>query len=441
MIAGAGAIAVPFVLSWSIKRPEAAAFVLIAASAVPKIFIEIGGLKSRPEHIIGGLLIFVVPFVWKKREQPVLWIFPDYLLLAYVSLNFVSSAFLSVSPAQTVKWAVQQTLAILPYFWLRILIADRKKFRQAFEFLLWIGAATAGYAVICFYSYVFLGTALGVEVEQYGDVAATYGLQYEANLLGAFSGALSVMMLAMYVQENSRKYLIGFSFFALTAMIVSLSRGALGATFIGFLAVVWFSFKKKLLTRKVMLSAAAAGLAAVLLVAPFVIVHFVDRFSTVEISDPTADPNTLTRAIQTITAIDEVANHPIFGGGTSSFQLAFDWQSLGETLTTGWEDQGWIANTELRVLHDTGIVGLAAFSLFVVSLAWQARGVLKKQNFPELAALLTGSLVYCVSFQATEGTLLAFVWVQLGLVGCAISLMKRAEQDQFPENSSPPLNG
>lgn len=224
-------------------------------------------------------------------------------------------------------------------------------------------------------------------------------------------------------------------------MIVSLSRGALGATFIGFLAVAWFSFKKGLLTRKVMLSAAAAGLAAVLLVAPFVIVHFVDRFSTVEISDPTADPNTLTRAIQTITAIDEVTNHPIFGGGTSSFQLAFDWQSLGETLTTGWEDQGWIANTELRVLHDTGIVGLATFSLFVVSLAWQARGVLKKQNFPELAALLTGSLVYCVSFQATEGTLLAFVWVQLGLVGCAISLMKRAEQDQFPENSSPPLNG
>jgi hypothetical protein len=30
-------------------------------------------------------------------------------------------------------------------------------------------------------------------------------------------------------------------------------------------------------------------------------------------------------------------------------------------------------------------------------------------------------VVYCVAFQATEGTILAFTWVHLGLIGCAVS--------------------
>jgi O-antigen ligase len=109
----------------------------------------------------------------------------------------------------------------------------------------------------------------------------------------------------------------------------------------------------------------------------------------------------------------------MLGGGTSSFQLAFDWQSLGED----WEDQGWIGNTEMRVLHDTGIVGLVVFVAFLVSLYRRSRMVLKLGPNPVLVALLASALVYCISFQATEGTLLAFAWVHLGLIGCAISVL------------------
>jgi O-antigen ligase len=112
------------------------------------------------------------------------------------------------------------------------------------------------------------------------------------------------------------------------------------------------------------------------------------------------------------------------GGGTSSFQLAFDWQSLGED----WEEQGWIGNTEMRVLHDTGIVGLAVFVAFLLLLYRQSRKVLKSESSPELVALLASAVVYCVSFQATEGTLLAFSWVHLGLIGCAISIFAASEK-------------
>src|ERR1041385_6077971 len=135
-------------------------------------------------------------------------------------------------------------------------------------------------------------------------------------------------------------------------MAVSLSRAALGAAGLVFVLTGLIEWKRGLLNRKRVLNVGIACLGALLCVGPFVLRHYTERFSTVDISDPTSDPNTLTRAVQTISAIDEIAKHPVFGGGTSSFQLAFDWQNLG----TGWEDQGWIGNTELRVLHDSGAV-------------------------------------------------------------------------------------
>jgi O-antigen ligase len=428
------AILVPVALFWLGKSPQVAITALLVASAVPRIFIDIGGLKARPEHIISGLMICTIPFVWKKREQPVRWILPDYFLLAYVFLNFFSSAFASVAPSQTTKWAAQQVLAILPYFWLRVLITDRASFRWAFRTLLWVGAATCIYAIVAFYSYIFFKTAFGVEVEQYGmeggSVAATYGLQFEANILGAYGAALFAMMLVMYLHVRRRAYLIGGIFCGMITVAVSLSRAALGAAFLALMVTGFVAWRRKLLDRKVVFHVAAVSLSALLLVGPFVLSHYTERFSTVDISDPTADPNTLTRAVQTISAVDEVTKHPVFGGGTASFQLAFNWESFG----TEWQDQGWISNTELRVLHDTGVAGLLVFLAFLVVLVRRSFKVLKREFSVELLALLLSGVVYSITFQATEGTLLAFPWVQLGLIGCAVTLFSDQEtQEKLPE--------
>lgn len=419
------ALAVPFILVWLARSPTVAIVALISASAAPRLFIEIMGLKARPEHIIAAALIVVAPFLWKSRTQPVSWIWADRLAIVYVGLIFFSSIFMSVEPRQTLKWALQQVLAILPYFWLRVLITNRASFRWAFRVLLVVGAVVSAYAVLCLYSYLLFGSSFGLGLDQYEGMPATYGLQYEPNILGAYGGTLAVMMLVMYLWSHRRKYLLGYAFCGLASMAVSLSRAGLIATALILAVVGLIAFRKNLLNKRVVLRIAAATLGAFLLVAPVVLQHFTERFSTVEIADPTADPNTFTRAIQTVTAIDEVTKHPIFGGGIASFQLAFDWQDFG----TGWEDQGWIGNTELRVLHDTGIAGLLTFAIFLSSLVWLSRKALKRESSPELIALLAGGAVYCITFQATEGTLLAFSWVQLGLIGCAVAVMSRQEKN------------
>jgi O-antigen ligase len=91
-------------------------------------------------------------------------------------------------------------------------------------------------------------------------------------------------------------------------------------------------------------------------------------------------------------------------------------------------EAGWIGNTEMRVLHDTGALGLGVFLLFLLALAVGARKILKRKSNPELTALLFAALVYCISYQATEGTLLAFTWIHLGLIGCALSIYKLSGQ-------------
>ena len=422
------AIAVPIAAFWLSYSAAGAIIALIIASSAPRLFVEIGGLKARPEHFVCGILCISIFFLWKKRSQPVRWIWPDYLLMAYAAMNIFTSLFMSIEPRQTIKWALQQVLIILTYFFLRVLIQDRKDLRKAFMAMLVVGAVAVVYGIICFYSNLLFGTEFGMTIGQYGDTSAPYGLQYEANLLGSTGGALSVMMLIMYLYERRRRFLVGFAL-AFAGMAISLSRGALGATVIGLGAVAIFGLRKGLLRREVVMSIGKATLCALLVVLPAVVPQYTERFNTMDIGEPAVDPNTLTRIVQVSSAFEEVLKHPVFGGGTSSFQLEFDWQSLGED----WEDQGWIGNTEMRVLHDTGIVGLMIFSGFVLSLFRRSRKVLKLGPNPILIALLASALVYCISFQATEGTLLAFSWVHLGLIGCAIGISVASEAEDGKE--------
>ena len=210
----------------------------------------------------------------------------------------------------------------LPTIFLRVLVEDRAGLRKAFMALLAVGAATVAYGIICFYSNLLFGTEFGMTIGQYGDTSAPYGLQYEANLLGSYSGALAVMMLVIYLYDHRRRFLVGFAL-ALAGMAISLSRGALGATFIGLSAVAVFSFKKKLLTWNCASSIAQATLCALLVVLPAVVPQYTERFNTMDIGEPAVDPNTLTRMVQVSSAFDEVLKHPLSGRWHFQFSTGF----------------------------------------------------------------------------------------------------------------------
>src|SRR5260221_7083191 len=92
-LAVAGAIVVPAALLWFTKNPPAAIMALLAASAAPRLFIEITGLKARPEHVISGLMICAIPFLWKRREQPGPWVWAYFLVLGVLGAPFFGPFF------------------------------------------------------------------------------------------------------------------------------------------------------------------------------------------------------------------------------------------------------------------------------------------------------------------------------------------------------------
>jgi len=430
----AGAIFVPLAVYWFTQNTMAAVIALVVASAIPRLYVEVAGLKARPEHIIGGLLFCAMPFLLKKRQQPVHWMVVDYLLVAYIAINIISSVFMSVEPSQTIKWAMQQALVILPYFFLRVLISDRAGFQRAVRVLLVTGVATAGYGIVCFYSNLLFGTKFGVDVGQYGDIPGTYGLQYEGNILAAYCGALSVMMLTLYLLKKRRGFLISYGLFGLAGMAISLSRAALAATAISLSLVLIWGFWRKLLDTRMVFKIAVTTLATAVALTPALLPFYTDRFSTVDVADVSQDPNTALRLVQVAAATDNILAHPILGNGTASFQLTFNWDELG---IEDWAGGAWLSNTETRVLHDTGILGLGVFMAFLVGLVRRSWKTLKREHNPELLALLFSAVVYLFTFQITEGTLLAFSWVHLGLIGCAVSFVAHQDRENGKEKLQP----
>jgi hypothetical protein len=69
------------------------------------------------------------------------------------------------------------------------------------------------------------------------------------------------------------------------------------------------------------------------------------------------------------------------------------------------------------------------FLLFVGYLAVAVRRAARNasaRNTAILTALSTGGVLYAITFQATEATMLAFTWIHLGLLAAAVTILQQA---------------
>jgi hypothetical protein len=398
---------------------------LIIASAIPRFFVEIGAMKARPEHLVAALLCLAAVFIYKRAEEAPKWIFADALLLAYIALNLFSSAFRSVEPAQTLKWCVQQILVIAFYFLVRLLAGNVERFHLAVNIMLLAGMIEGLYAAVCFYSNLLFKTEFGLDPGQYEHVPGVYGTQFEANLLGSYCAACLVLMIVMYFRKNEGRYLWGIALTYL-GMLFSFSRAAMLAAGVALVTLAVYAKASRAAKRGTVLKIGAVLLLVSVLVGASLAPLYAERFSTLDTSDPYADENTKVRLLVLGVAVEHIIENPVFGSGTSSFQLMFDYKEIGYFEA---QDSGWIGNTEMRILHDTGLLGLATFTWFVLHLIVRGVKVARRSGSPELIGLLLSSVVYLLAFQATEGTLLAFSWVQLGMIAAAIAVYTKADAE------------
>ncbi len=409
----AGAVVVFLSLA---RWPYGALLVVIGASVMPRVSVGMFGWNARPEHFAAATVavwigLWLLAGKGGKRLDKL-----DYWVLAYIVINYLSSAFSSSDPSTTLRWALQNNLAVLSYFAIRFLIDDLDILRKAFRILLGVGIVEASYGLLCYTSHHLFGTTAGVETGAYlVDVAAPFGTMYEPNLFGAYSGCVAVLFLALYLSEGRHRsgYLVGFVAASLAA-VSSYSRAALLAL---ILSGVWVFWKTRHLQTKSSknLVVFVLGVGLILAIAATAAGNVLRERLSALYYQGFAEGTLLSRVLVIQEAIQEVPKHPILGSGTASFNLSFDWTEYIPEWTS---DKTWIGNAPLRILHDTGIVGLTAFFGFLISVWLKIRRSLResKKEVPMLVGLSAGAILYGISFQSTDGTILAFFWVYLGFL-------------------------
>ena len=228
-------------------------------------------------------------------------------------------------------------------------------------------------------------------------------------------------------RESDRSQYIWGMALCLLGALISLARSVLLALPIAAAFVLWIVYKSgRVQFRSLVRLALVMGVLA-LIVSPFILNFVVERFSSIDLEEFSSDSSTLTRLVQTAVGVEDVRAHPILGTGTDSFQLFFDWDDYMPGMGGDTGAGGWLGNTPLRILHDTGIIGLSIFLLFLGSLASAARKAFKigdLQTKTVLLALSGGLILYAITFQATEATMLAFTWVHFGLLAAVVEIVR-----------------
>jgi O-antigen ligase len=411
-----GVAAVLLLTRW----PYGALLVLFAASAMPRFFVEISGWNARPEHFAVAIvsLAFGLWLLGHKREMRLEKI--DYWVVAYVVINYASSAYGSSEPSVTLRWALMNNLAILPYFLIRLLIRDWETVGRAFRILLSVGIAESAYGILCYTSRHVFGTVAGVDIGMYeSNLTVPYGSMFEPNLFGAYAACCAVMFLALYLCEGQHRFgWLVCSLVPLLAAVLSLSRGAFFALLVALGWVFWKARRLKK-ARRTKLSTFILAFALILAMASTVMGGWLlERFGNLY-QEGLGDESTVGRRLMIQAALQDVPEHPLLGSGTDSLALSYD--------VGGARGQGaWVGIVTVRILHDTGLLGLTAFVGFLISLWRRIRRGLRGWNshVPMLIALTAGALLYGISFHFTDGTMSAFGWVHLGLLASAAILMK-----------------
>ena len=290
---------------------------------------SIAGLHVHPEHVATVAVLIAILCRWPKNLRRALNLQSfDYLLIGYIFVNFFSSAFASPEPNRTLRWAALESLVIAPYFLIRFLVTNRETLWKAWRVLLVAGVLESLYGCISFLSNRAFGFKFGVEVEQYGHVPGTYGTQYEANLFGSYTACAAIMFLAaLLMSRNSDRklYLYGLLVSSF-AMLISLSRAVWLSFPVAMLFVFWITSRTQHFELRRVVRIAVVAAAALLAASPLLVPMVRERFENIDFTDVTSDETTVERLIQTKVAMDNIIAHPVWGSGTASFQLFFNWE-------------------------------------------------------------------------------------------------------------------
>jgi hypothetical protein len=417
-VAGVLGVLVVLLLRW----PYGALGMLMAAAAVPRYQLSISSWNAKPEHLTAaacGLILLLRMWhgdqSWRKLQKV------DFLLLSFLVLSFFSSYVASPDRAATLRWSLLMTFAMSPFFLVPQMVGTREQLEKAMKLLLFVGAAEALFGILCFLSYLLFGTELGVTFFFYLDfIPGVHGSQWEPNIFGSYCACFAVMFLFYYLAggRTSGWYLAGFLVTTVGVLLSLARQGWACLIIVGAMVLLYHQRGAKIQWKR--LASVGVGILATLLIGVSLMRDLPERLATLAIGQVSDDPTVVHRLKYLALAVEDIREHPMLGLGSSSFQLLYEDQ---DNIGAG---PAWLDNLFIRVIHDTGIVGMIVFAWFLVELgrrAWRVLGSSShNQASTAVGALSAGGLVMLIAYQLTDASTLGFTWIHFGVLAAAVRI-------------------
>jgi hypothetical protein len=414
---------------------------LITTCFIDRFTFRLGPVDIRAEQLAAllglGFVIFWV--VTRRRSWSLLWPnLSEALLGVWFALSLISSLTAAPDVSRSVKGVALLLISSLGLLLPRRLLnsLSRAKFPPppggglgwgangvqvdlVIKLLLLAFAVEGAYGTGAFLAHVFGSTAsLGANPAT-GHLSA-YGTLWEPNVFGAFCAAGAVAWAWLGRKYFSHAW-IGIAA-CLGGTLVSFTRAAWLVAVVVLAISLFGPVRQRANLRQLALGVAGS---AVIALAVFGAEHVADYYPDVPGSPPITGggrglPSLLINSIDVIGRFDQVpvvltdlGPRPLLGNGTASY---------GERHPIAGQPEQHLANLELAVLNDTGVIGLLVFAAFALALA---RAAWRERRDPTVAGLGAATLVIALTNTATETSELMITWLMLGLLLLAVDSARR----------------
>lgn len=425
--AGLGVMLVLCFLPWA-----ALITLLFLASIQQNYVINAGGFTLRFEQIL--LIPFTVQAILMSRGARLnRWRLAEWLVVSFVLFEVFTTyvhGFFSLKNFAPIGLAVFGATA---YLTVMMSVNTRARLIFASRVMLVGLVVNAAWGTLGFASAILFGTTFAVSKGLKELVKPAFGFAYESNIFGSTCAAGTLIFLTMWREGNavcSKRVAALGALVCFAGMIASLTRGA----WIGFAVVfvIWLVAPRRGTRR----SGGAERLALLIMVMPIVVlagVFLMNQASTATSGDAFgaiaakaeesfnfSSDTGRGRLIEWQTAIADIRTSPVIGLGVNAYSFYHP--------STGTDQRpAYIGNLWVRVLYESGLVGLVLFAGFIFAVLWPTRALFwSRGDLSSVARAFTfGWASLGIAYIGTDSMLLMWPWLLLGLTRAAHLLAER----------------
>lgn len=413
------ALLAPLFAAACIAWPAAGAVALIAACALDRFAIGVGGPNVRLDELVALALAgaLIARLWWRRGRPPRL---PLLLpMLAYWAVNVLATVAAGGDVARGLSLDLITLDLILLYIALVWYLDTPDRLLRGVYLWLGVAAVEAIVGMLVFALYLRAHSIVfGVQAEPVTGAPMVYGTMYEANIFGSYMCAAFLLALALATEETTRRKPLLYAVCALTAiaLLLSATRSAWGSTLVGVVLLLALLRLGQSGRRQGRVLRITGGLIAVafvvgigLAVAPSSVTGALGARAKGILNF--ASGSGYGRVQLYDEALGEWSAHPLLGLGPGSFTYR-----LPGDYSTG---PAWLPNLTLQALHDTGVVGLLAMAWLFVAFYRETLRRLRRappgQARAVLAGLIAAVTALLICFQLTPGFLLGYSWALLAI--------------------------